>query len=48
MASKPAQRIQFFYCYQCKTYEVKTSPHYVAQKRRFAERKKARKPKSSA
>lgn len=42
MASKPAQRIRFFFCYQCKRYELKTNRHYEAQKRRFAERKKTR------
>ncbi len=37
---KPAQKIIFFYCYTCKDYELKTSPHYRAQKQRFARRKK--------
>ena len=41
MASKPAQKIRFFYCYECKEYEPKTSPHYRNQKRRFARRRKA-------
>jgi hypothetical protein len=39
MASKFAQKILFFYCYQCKGYELKTSPHYRNQKRRFARRR---------
>lgn len=41
--AKPAQKILFFYCYQCRDYELKTSPHFRNQKRRFARRKKARK-----
>ncbi len=41
MASKPAQKIRFFYCYECHQYEPKTSPHYRNQKRRFARRRKA-------
>lgn len=41
MASKPAQKIRFFYCYQCKQYEEKTSPHFLAQKAKFARRRKA-------
>jgi hypothetical protein len=40
--TKPAQKILHFYCYQCKDYELKTSPHYRNQRRRFARRKKAR------
>jgi hypothetical protein len=40
MASRPAQKIRFFYCYDCKQYEPKTSPHYRNQKRRFTRRKK--------
>jgi hypothetical protein len=40
--AKPAQKIRFFYCYQCNTYEPKTSPHYRNQRRRFARHKKAR------
>jgi len=43
MASKPAQKIRFFYCYECKEYEPKTSAHYRSQKRRFARRRKAEK-----
>jgi len=39
---KPAQKIVFFYCYTCKDYELKTSPHYRAQKQRFAKRRKTR------
>jgi hypothetical protein len=38
--SKYAQKILHFYCYTCKDYELKTSPHYRAQKERFALRKK--------
>ncbi len=37
--AKPAQKILFFYCYQCKDYELKTSAHYRNQKRRFARRR---------
>jgi len=39
--TKHAQKIIFFYCYACKAYELKTSPHFAAQKRRFAARRKA-------
>ncbi len=39
--SKYAQKILHFYCYACKAYELKTSPHYRSQKRRFAKRRKA-------
>jgi hypothetical protein len=35
--AKPAQKILFFYCYQCKDYELKTSPHYRNQECRFAQ-----------
>jgi len=42
MASKPAQRIRFFYCYECRQYEPKTAPHYAAQRRRLTQRKKKR------
>lgn len=42
MATKPAQKIRFFYCYECRAYEPKTAPHYAAQKRRLAARKKKR------
>jgi hypothetical protein len=38
---KPAQKIIFFYCYTCKDYELKTSPHFRSQKARFARRRKA-------
>ncbi len=31
---KPAQKIIFFYCYKCKAYELKTSPHFRSQKAR--------------
>ncbi|MFI5394198.1 MAG: hypothetical protein ACHQ9S_01585 [Candidatus Binatia bacterium] len=37
--AKPAQKIIFFYCYQCKDYELKTSPHFRNQKQRFARRR---------
>lgn len=48
--TKYAQPILFFYCYTCKDYELKTSPHFAEQKARFAERRrveaaKAKKPK---
>jgi hypothetical protein len=35
-----AQKILHFYCYTCKDYELKTSPHFRAQKQRFARRRK--------
>jgi hypothetical protein len=38
-----AQRILFFYCYRCRDYELKTSPHYRAQKQRFAARRRREK-----
>jgi hypothetical protein len=41
MSGKYAQKILFFYCYTCRDYELKTSPHYRSQKRRFAKRRKA-------
>jgi hypothetical protein len=41
--AKAAQKILFFYCYTCRDYELKTSPHYRAQKQRFARRRKAEK-----
>jgi hypothetical protein len=37
--SKYAQPIQFFYCFTCKGYELKTNPHYAAQLKRLAERR---------
>jgi len=40
--TKHAQPILYFYCYNCKDYELKTSPHYRAQKQRFARRRKKR------
>jgi hypothetical protein len=40
MGSGYAQKILFFYCHKCKRYEEKASPHYRAQKQRFARRKK--------
>ncbi len=41
-------KILHFYCHTCKTYELKTSPHYRAQKQRFARRRKAEKTKAEA
>jgi hypothetical protein len=40
MPAKYGQKILHFYCYTCKAYELKTSPHYRAQRKRFAERKR--------
>jgi len=34
-----AKKIIHFYCYTCKDYELKSSPHYRAQKQRFARRR---------
>jgi hypothetical protein len=44
------KKILHFYCYTCKDYELKTSPHYRAQKQRFARRRnvEAQDKKSSA
>ncbi len=42
------KKIIFFYCYICKDYELKTSPHYRSQKQRFARRRKAEKAKAEA
>ncbi len=39
--AKYAQKILHFYCFKCKAYELKTSPHYRNQKRKFARRRKA-------
>lgn len=36
------KKILHFYCYTCKAYEFKTSPHYRNQKRRFANRQKVK------
>ena len=36
---KAKKKIIHFYCYTCKAYELKTSPHYRSQKRRFAKRR---------
>jgi hypothetical protein len=41
--SRYAQKILHFYCYTCKDYELKTSPHYRAQKQRFARRRRKEK-----
>jgi len=35
-----AQKILHFYCFKCKGYELKTSPHYRQQKQRFAQRRR--------
>ncbi len=35
-----AQKILHFYCFKCKAYELKTSPHYRAQKQRFSSRRR--------
>ena len=43
-----AQKILHFYCYTCKGYELKTSPHYRAQKQRFARRRKAEKAEAAS
>jgi hypothetical protein len=45
-AGDKAKKIVHFYCYKCKNYELKTSPHYRAQKQRFARRRKAEKVNS--
>ena len=46
--TKHAQPIILFYCYTCKDYELKTSPHFRSQKARFARRRKAEKAKAEA
>jgi hypothetical protein len=38
-----AHKILHFYCYTCKAYELKTGPHYRAQKQRFARRRRKEK-----
>ena len=43
--AKYAQPILFFYCYTCKDYEPKTSPHFRDQQARFAARREAEKTK---
>ncbi|MGP0086705.1 MAG: hypothetical protein ACLP0B_24260 [Steroidobacteraceae bacterium] len=43
--SDAAKEIIHFYCYKCRAYELKSSPHYRAQKQRFARRRKAEKAK---
>jgi hypothetical protein len=45
--AKYAQKILHFYCFKCKGYELKTSPHYRAQKQRFARRRKAEKTEAA-
>jgi hypothetical protein len=42
------KKIVHFYCYTCKEYELKTSPHYRAQKARFARRRKTKATKLQA
>ena len=42
------KKIIHFYCYACKDYELKTSPHYRTQKARFAKRRKAEADKRQA
>ena len=37
-----AQPILYFFCRPCGQYELKTHPHYRAQKRRAAKRRKAK------
>jgi len=41
------KKIIFFYCYTCKDYELKASPHYRSQKARFARRRNAEKAKAA-
>jgi hypothetical protein len=41
--TKHAQPILHFYCYTCKDYELKTSPHFRSQKARFAWRRRKEK-----
>jgi hypothetical protein len=48
MGSPYAQKILHFYCYQCRDYELKTSPHYRAQKQRLSRRAKKRENQTSA
>ena len=48
LVAKYGQKILHFYCYTCKAYELKTSPHYRSQKRRFAKRRKAEAAKAAA
>lgn len=40
--AKYAQKILFFFCRPCGDYHEKTHPHYRAQKRRSAKRRKAK------
>ncbi len=35
------KKIIHFHCYTCKDYELKTTPHFAAQKRKFATRRNA-------
>jgi hypothetical protein len=35
------KQVVHFYCHICKAYELNTSPHFAAQKRKFAARRKA-------
>ena len=43
MTTRYAQKILHFYCHTCKAYELKTSPHYRAQKQRLARRRRKEK-----
>jgi|GEM_PF-1777413 len=36
-----AQQILYFFCYECRADELKSSPHYRNQKRYFARGRKA-------
>jgi hypothetical protein len=40
-AGKKAKKVLHFYCYICKDYELKTSSHFLEQKRKFEARRKA-------
>jgi hypothetical protein len=42
------KKIIHFFCHTCKDYELKTSPHYRAQKARFAKRRKAEKTEKAS
>jgi hypothetical protein len=45
--AKPAQKILFFYCYTCRDYEPKTSPHYRAQNNDSRDAARKKKPHSN-
>jgi hypothetical protein len=40
-AGGAARKLIHFCCYTCKEYELKTGPHFRAQKAKFARRRKA-------